>query len=136
MNERGHPARSPALDLRRRVCNERERGMTRIAVDPDFVRNRFTFKKFKNCAVEAKHGPVNRLSLFVIRRDGGDSNEFQREQLQLAGRRAVKDPCRIARSAAPVQRNESSQPRAARPRQLSVRAPRLGEARKLAGHPG
>jgi glucose/arabinose dehydrogenase len=75
MDERGHLLRRPALDLRRRVCNERERGMTGIAVDPDFVRNRFiyiyyTFKKFNNCAVEAKRGPVNRLSRFVIRRDG------------------------------------------------------------------
>jgi glucose/arabinose dehydrogenase len=74
MDEHGHVLRAPALDFRSRVCNERERGMTGIAVDPDFLRNRFvyvyyTFKKFNSCAIESPRGPVNRLSRFVLRRD-------------------------------------------------------------------
>jgi glucose/arabinose dehydrogenase len=71
----GGLARRPALDLSRRVCVERERGMTGIAADPAFERTRFvyvyyTFKKFGSCAIESPKSPVNRLSRFVMRPDG------------------------------------------------------------------
>jgi glucose/arabinose dehydrogenase len=70
----GHLVRKPALDFRTRVCIERERGMTGIAVDPRFERNRYvyvyyTFKKFGTCPIQSPRGPVNRLSRFTMRSD-------------------------------------------------------------------
>jgi glucose/arabinose dehydrogenase len=74
VDRRGHLLRKPALDFRTRVCTERERGMTGIAVDPLFERNRYvyvyyTFKKFGTCPIEDPRGPVNRLSRFTMRQD-------------------------------------------------------------------
>ncbi len=74
VDRRRHLLRKPALDFRTRVCTERERGMTGIAVDPLFERNRYlyvyyTFKKFGTCPIESSRGPVNRLSRFTMRPD-------------------------------------------------------------------
>ncbi|MDX6424269.1 MAG: hypothetical protein QOI67_1740 [Gaiellaceae bacterium] len=60
-----------ALDLRRSTCSERERGMSGVAVDPDFATNRFvylyfTFRKRGSCAFGSPQGPVNRLSRFRL----------------------------------------------------------------------
>lgn len=64
----------PALDLSRKVCTERERGMVGVAVDPAFERNRYvyvyyTFKKFGACPVETARVPVNRVARYVLRSD-------------------------------------------------------------------
>ena len=61
-----------ALDLRNSTCSERERGMSGVAVDPDFAANRFvylyfTFRKRGSCAFGSLQGPVNRLSRFPAR---------------------------------------------------------------------
>ena len=75
MSKDGRLLRQPALDFRARVCTERERGMTGIAVDPNFRGNHlvyvyYTFKKYGSCGIESTRGPVNRLSRFVFRSDG------------------------------------------------------------------
>ncbi|HKF95283.1 MAG TPA: PQQ-dependent sugar dehydrogenase, partial [Gammaproteobacteria bacterium] len=72
---------TPALDLSKRVCSNRERGMLGVAVDPAFVQNRFvylyyTFKRAGSCEYTKPSatsstpftatGPVNRISRFVL----------------------------------------------------------------------
>jgi glucose/arabinose dehydrogenase len=64
----------PVLDLTRRVCTERERGLSGLAVDPDFETTRhvylyYTLKKLGNCDVVSSRGPVNRLSRFTMSED-------------------------------------------------------------------
>lgn len=61
----------PALVLDQQVCTERERGLTGIAVDPNFARTRFvyvyyTFARLGECPVDVVHGPVNRLVRYVL----------------------------------------------------------------------
>jgi glucose/arabinose dehydrogenase len=66
---------TPAIDLSARICDDGERGLLGVAVDPAFDSNHYvylyyTFKKFGSCPVEATGTPVNRVSRFVLR----DSN--------------------------------------------------------------
>jgi len=75
VDRRGRLVRRPALDLRKRICTERERGMTGVAVDPEFAANRriylyYTYKKFGGCPTVSAATPVNRLARFVLARDG------------------------------------------------------------------
>ena len=63
-----------ALDLSARVCTDRERGLQGVAVDPDFVNNRFiylyyTFKKSGVCEFNTSKAPVNRVSRFILAAD-------------------------------------------------------------------
>jgi glucose/arabinose dehydrogenase len=74
VDRRGHLMSKPALDFRTRTCTERERGMSGIAVDPLFERNRYVyiyymFKKYGICPIEDPQVPVNRLSRFTMRPD-------------------------------------------------------------------
>ncbi len=62
---------TPALDLSASLCNDIERGVSGIAVHPDFETNRwiyvyYTYPKFGNCGQSELDGPVNRLSRFVL----------------------------------------------------------------------
>jgi glucose/arabinose dehydrogenase/PKD repeat protein len=62
---------SPALDLSSRICDESERGLLGIAVDPAFSSNRaiylyYTFKKSGVCGFDSVTGPVNRVSRFIL----------------------------------------------------------------------
>jgi glucose/arabinose dehydrogenase len=75
VDRRGRLVRRPALDLRKRICTDRERGMTGVAVDPEFAANRriylyYTYKKFGGCPTVSAGTPVNRLARFVLARDG------------------------------------------------------------------
>jgi glucose/arabinose dehydrogenase/Ca2+-binding RTX toxin-like protein len=61
----------PALDIRAKVCTERDRGILGVAVDPSFASNRYiylyyTFKKFGVCDLQTSLSPVNRVSRFVL----------------------------------------------------------------------
>jgi glucose/arabinose dehydrogenase/Ca2+-binding RTX toxin-like protein len=65
----------PALDIRAKVCTERDRGVLGVAVDPSFATNRYvylyyTYKKFGVCDLQTSLSPVNRVSRFVL----ADSN--------------------------------------------------------------
>jgi glucose/arabinose dehydrogenase len=65
---------APAIDLAAKLCEEKERGLLGVAVDPAFAANRFvylyyTFKKHGVCDVNTARVPVNRLSRFVLRDD-------------------------------------------------------------------
>jgi glucose/arabinose dehydrogenase len=70
--------RTRALNIGRRVCDNSERGLLGVAVDPNFADNRYiylyyTYKKHGNCPDEVpanKRYPVNRVSRFVM---SGDS---------------------------------------------------------------
>jgi glucose/arabinose dehydrogenase len=61
----------PAIDLTSKICNNSERGVLGVAIDPDFASNKFvflyyTFKKNGNCNTnDAANGPVNRVSRFT-----------------------------------------------------------------------
>ncbi|MBO0859463.1 MAG: PQQ-dependent sugar dehydrogenase [Chloracidobacterium sp.] len=69
---------SPALDLSSRLCSNSERGLLGVAVDPEFMSNRFiylyyTFNKFATCPTgdpTNPNNPVNRVSRFIL---GDDS---------------------------------------------------------------
>ena len=72
-NGRGAPR--TALDLKNRVCSERERGLVGVTVDPRFSANHFvyvyfTFKKFNGCPIRTAHVPVNRVVRYRARPDG------------------------------------------------------------------
>ena len=61
----------PALDLGSSVCTYRERGVSGIAVDPDFAANHFvyvsyTFNKLGDCDTEYTSTPVGRISRFEL----------------------------------------------------------------------
>jgi glucose/arabinose dehydrogenase/PKD repeat protein len=61
---------TPALTISR-ICNNVERGLDGVAVDPAFASNGFiylyyTFSKFGNCDLNSPTGPVNRVSRFVL----------------------------------------------------------------------
>jgi glucose/arabinose dehydrogenase len=75
LDERGRVLRGTVVDLRSRVCTERERGLVGLAVDPDVARTRYvyvyyTFKKHGSCTATGPRGPVNRLARYALRRDG------------------------------------------------------------------
>ncbi len=62
---------TPALDLSARICNDGERGILGIAVDPAFQTNQaiylyYTFNKFNSCEARTELTPVNRVSRFVL----------------------------------------------------------------------
>jgi glucose/arabinose dehydrogenase len=64
----------PALNISSRLCSDRERGMTGIAVDPDFGTNHYvylyyTYKKLGTCDVRTPRTPVNRVARFTLRDD-------------------------------------------------------------------
>jgi glucose/arabinose dehydrogenase/PKD repeat protein len=62
---------TPVLDLGNKVCNDGERGILGVAVDPDFTSNRFiylyyTFNKSGVCEARTERIPVNRVSRFIL----------------------------------------------------------------------
>ena len=71
----------PALDLKSEICDNKERGLLGLAVDPgfdaeapgnDYVYLYYTYKKFGVCPQdrpESNKNPVNRVSRFVLNDD-------------------------------------------------------------------
>lgn len=62
---------TPALDLRSRICADKERGLIGVAVDPAFATNHYiyvyyAFKKFGVCDLNTPNSPVNRVSRFTL----------------------------------------------------------------------
>ena len=62
---------TPALDISAKICDDKERGLLGVAVDPAFASNHFiylyyTFKKFGSCPYDATGVPVNRVSRFTL----------------------------------------------------------------------
>ncbi len=62
---------TPAIDLTARLCNNGERGLLGIAVDPAFTTNNYiylyyTYKKYDVCTRNDATAPVNRVSRFVL----------------------------------------------------------------------
>ena len=62
---------TPAIDLGAKVCDDKERGLLGVAVDPAFSSNHYiylyyTFKKFGSCPYDTTGVPVNRVSRFVL----------------------------------------------------------------------
>ncbi|MEP6759359.1 MAG: PQQ-dependent sugar dehydrogenase [Actinomycetota bacterium] len=62
---------TPAIDLGAKVCDDKERGLLGVAVDPAFASNHYiylyyTFKKFGSCPYDTAGVPVNRVSRFVL----------------------------------------------------------------------
>jgi glucose/arabinose dehydrogenase len=60
-----------AIDLSSVMCDNSERGLSGVAVHPEFATNRFvylyfTYNKNNNCDEDPFIGPVNRLSRFVL----------------------------------------------------------------------
>lgn len=74
--QNGALAASPALDLTPVVCSNGERGLTGVAVHPNFAANHYIYlyyiyNKYANtCPESTLDGPVGRLSRFVL----SDSN--------------------------------------------------------------
>ena len=69
--ENGNLQAEPALDLSGRICDDFERGLLGVAVDPEFGDNGaiylfYTFKKFGHCARDTSQSPVNRVSRFTL----------------------------------------------------------------------
>jgi glucose/arabinose dehydrogenase len=68
---------TPALDLSSQLCANGERGLLGVAVDPEFMSNRFiylyyTFNKSATCPINEPtnlNNPVNRVSRFVLGND-------------------------------------------------------------------
>ena len=84
--DRGKRRREAVMSLRARSCEERERGLSGIAVDPNFERNRFVYvywtrRRGPTCPVEYTRGglrpdhPVNRLSRYRLTRELGVDRE-------------------------------------------------------------
>ena len=64
-----------AVNLHSVLCYDWERGVTGVAVDPQFALNHYvyvyyTFKKHGVCDTGTANSPVNRVSRFVLRDDG------------------------------------------------------------------
>ena len=57
------------LDLGRRICDQAERGLVGLAVDPDFRMNRFVYLFFTRRRFGCGHLAVSRVSRFTLRRD-------------------------------------------------------------------
>jgi glucose/arabinose dehydrogenase len=69
--QNGSLVATPALDLSAKVCDDKERGLVGVAVDPSFATNHFiylyyTFKKFGSCPYDTTGVPVNRVSRFTL----------------------------------------------------------------------
>jgi glucose/arabinose dehydrogenase len=70
--ENGALTATPALDISAKVCDDSERGLLGVAVDPSFGTNHFvylyyTYNKFANsCPTNSSTSPVNRVSRFVL----------------------------------------------------------------------
>lgn len=68
---------TPAIDLSSRLCANGERGLLGVAVDPEFMSNRFiylyyTFNKFATCPAGQPtnpNNPVNRVSRLILGND-------------------------------------------------------------------
>jgi glucose/arabinose dehydrogenase len=71
----------PVLNIRDRICWDKERGVEGIAIDPDFASNRrfylyYTFDKHHTvtrqhgCASKSSRSPVNRVSRFTLGPNG------------------------------------------------------------------
>lgn len=58
------------LDLGHRICDQAERGLVGLAVDPDFRTNRFVYAFFTRRGSGCGHLAVSRVSRYVLRRDG------------------------------------------------------------------
>lgn len=62
--------RDTSLDLSDRICHNGERGLGSVQQHPQFQQEErwiyvyYTYKKFGNCDLNGKNGPVNRLSRF------------------------------------------------------------------------
>ena len=64
--------RTTALDIATRVCDEMERGLVGVAVDPDFVTNRFVYLYYTHrvgSTCDGRPRPANRVSRFVLNDD-------------------------------------------------------------------
>jgi len=62
---------TPALDLSAKICDDKERGLLGVAVDPAFASNHtiylyYTYKKFGSCPYDTTGVPVNRVSKFIL----------------------------------------------------------------------
>jgi glucose/arabinose dehydrogenase len=62
---------TPAIDLSAKVCDDKERGLLGVAVDPQFASNHaiylyYTYKKFGSCPYDTTGVPVNRVSRFTL----------------------------------------------------------------------
>lgn len=85
--ESGALVPAPALDLKSEICDNKERGLLGLAVDPDFVSNKYvylyyTYKKFGVCPQDQpanNKNPVNRVSRFVM--NGNTVDETSEEIL-------------------------------------------------------
>jgi glucose/arabinose dehydrogenase len=71
---------TPALDLKSEICDNKERGLLGLAVDPNFVDNGYvyiyyTYNKHNACPQDhpaSNKNPVNRVSRFVMNGDTVD----------------------------------------------------------------
>jgi glucose/arabinose dehydrogenase len=66
----GGPRAREVLDLRARICHQGERGLVGLAVDPRFSTNRFVYAYFTRRRDDCGRRAVNRVSRFVLQRDG------------------------------------------------------------------
>jgi glucose/arabinose dehydrogenase len=62
---------SPAIDLSAKICDDKERGLLGVAVDPAFATNHaiylyYTYKKSGSCPYDTMGVPVNRVSKFIL----------------------------------------------------------------------
>jgi glucose/arabinose dehydrogenase len=69
--EDGALVSTPAIDLSATVCDDKERGLLGVAVDPAFASNHaiylyHTYKKFGSCPYDTTGVPVNRVSKFIL----------------------------------------------------------------------
>jgi glucose/arabinose dehydrogenase len=85
-DQNGNELSSPALNLGPKVCDNSERGLLGVAVDPSFSTNGYvylyyTFKKHRACPVDKparNDNPVNRVSRFTM---SGDTANPQSEKV-------------------------------------------------------
>jgi glucose/arabinose dehydrogenase len=62
---------TPALDIAAKICDDKERGLLGVAVDPAFATNHtiylyYTFKRSGSCPYDTTGVPVNRVSKFTL----------------------------------------------------------------------
>ena len=67
----GNLVTTPAIDIGANICDDKERGLLGVAVDPSFASNHYiylyyTFKKSGACPYDTTGVPVNRVSRFVL----------------------------------------------------------------------
>jgi glucose/arabinose dehydrogenase len=69
--QNGSLVSTPAIDLSARICDDKERGLLGVAVDPQFASNHsiylyYTYKKSGSCPYDTTGVPVNRVSKFTL----------------------------------------------------------------------